>query len=148
MRRISCILKTEAAVESNVDYWYFPKALFKIWNADPFNDQGHFGIIWYVFIVVTILAMLFRDKIAVSLALGCWLWMAWMQWGVQSPQGDPIAKYIRYISMIVPVQCLTFGAVLLATNEILKNHQQGYYRFICPSAYSPYMGRNSYSKGG
>jgi len=46
-----------------------------------------------------------------ALALGCWLWIAYLQWGVQSPKGEPIAKYIRYISMIVPIQCLVFGAI-------------------------------------
>ena len=116
----TCVLKTEEAVESNVDYWYFPRALFKIWNPDPFSDEGHFGIIWYAFIVITILAMLFRDKITISLALGCWLWIAYMQWGIQSPQGDPIAKYIRYISMIVPVQCLVFGAVFWRLTKFSK----------------------------
>jgi hypothetical protein len=118
--RFSCILKTEKAVESNTDYWYFPRALFKIWNTDPFRDEGHFGIIWYVFIVVTILAILFRDKIAISLALGCWLWLAYLQWGGHLLLGEPIAKYIRYISMIVPVQCLVFGAVFWRLKNFSK----------------------------
>jgi 4-amino-4-deoxy-L-arabinose transferase-like glycosyltransferase len=109
--RISCILKTEAAVDSNVDMTYFPRALFKIWNTNPLQAEGHFGIIWYLFILITVLALFFKDKIALALSLGCWFWIAWMQWGVQSPQGDPIAKYIRYVSMIVPVQCLAFGGV-------------------------------------
>jgi hypothetical protein len=118
--RFSCILQTEAAVESNTDPHYLPKALFKIWNTNPLNDEGHFGIIWYLFIIITILTIILREKIAMSLALGCWLWLAFLQWGVQSPEGDPIAKYIRYISMIVPLQCLAFGAIIWRLTKFSK----------------------------
>ena len=110
--RFTCILKTESAVVSNKDYKYLLRGLFKLWNIDFLNSQGHFGVIWYLFIVLTIMAVFLKDKIPLSLALGCWLWFFYLQWGVQSPEGTPIAKYIRYFSMIVPLQCLTFGAVL------------------------------------
>jgi hypothetical protein len=110
--RISCILKTEEDVESNIASDYLPRALFKIWNINPLRGEGHFGIIWYLFVVATILALLLKEKLPLALALGCWLWIAYLQWGVQSFDGSPIAKYIRYISMIVPVQCLVFGAIL------------------------------------
>jgi hypothetical protein len=110
--RFTCILKTESAVESNKDTKYLLKALFKLWNIDFLNSEGHFGIIWYLFIGATILTVFLKDKIPLSLALGSWLWLFYLQWGIQSPEGTPIAKYIRYISMIVPLQCLTFGALL------------------------------------
>jgi len=110
--RFTCILKTESAVVSNKDSKYLLRALFKLWNIDFLNSEGHFGVIWYLFIVLTILAVFLKDKIPLSLALGCWLWFFYLQWGVQSPEGTPIAKYIRYFSMIVPLQCLTFGALL------------------------------------
>jgi hypothetical protein len=109
--RISCILKTEEAVASNIDSDYLPRALFKIWNINPLHAEGHFGIIWYLFAIVTILALLLKEKLPFALALGCWFWLAYLQWGVQDQHGDPIAKYIRYISMIVPIQCLVFGAI-------------------------------------
>jgi len=110
--RFSCILKTEEAIASNKEYGYLPKALFKLWDIDPLFDEGHFGIIWYLFVIATILALLPREKLPLALALGCWLWIAYLQWGVQSLDGTPIAKFIRYISMIVPRQCLVFGAII------------------------------------
>jgi 4-amino-4-deoxy-L-arabinose transferase-like glycosyltransferase len=112
LARFSCILETEAAVQSNREYGYLPKVLFKIWNINPFHDEGHFGIIWYLFIIVTVLALLLKQKLPLALALGCWLWLVYLQWGVQSYDFTPIVKFIRYISMIVPVQCLVFGAIL------------------------------------
>ncbi|MFA5554640.1 MAG: glycosyltransferase family 39 protein [Phycisphaerae bacterium] len=110
--RFSCILQTEEAVESNTNYWYYPRALFKLFNTNPLDDEGHFGIIWYLFAVVTITALLLKQKTVFALAMGCWLWMAFLQWGFQSPKGCPIAKHIRYISMIAPIQCLVIVAVL------------------------------------
>ncbi len=112
LARFDSILRTEAVVKSETSYGYLPRTLFKIWNTIPLHDEGHFGIIWYLFIVVTILALLLKKKVSLALALGCWLWLAYFQWGVQSPEGAPIARYIRYISMIVPIQCLVFGAIL------------------------------------
>jgi len=112
LTRFNCILKTEAIVHSNIDYEYLPRTLFKVWNTHPFNKEGYFGIIWYLFIIVSILALLLKKKLPLALALGCWLWLAYLQWGVQDTDGTPIARYIRYISMIVPIQCLVFGAIL------------------------------------
>ncbi len=110
--RFTCILKTESAVVSNKNPGYLPRTLFKLWNIDFLHSEGRFGVIWYLFIVVTILSVFLKDKIPLALALGSWLWLFYLQWGVQSPEGTPIAKYIRYISMIVPLQCLVFGALL------------------------------------
>jgi hypothetical protein len=131
LAKINCILETEKAVVSNIDPEYLPSTLFNVWDLN-FLYEGRFGIIWYLFIVVTILALLMsgfvwklpvatrshrgerpdkKDKLPLALALGCWLWLAYIQWGVQSLNGDPIAKHIRYISMIVPIQCLVFGAI-------------------------------------
>jgi hypothetical protein len=110
--RFNSILQTERIIPSNKSYGYLPKALLKLWNTNPLHDEGYFGIIWYLFIIVTILALLLKEKLPLALALGCWLWLGYLQWGIQSPEGTPIAKYIRYISMIVPIQCLVFGAIL------------------------------------
>jgi hypothetical protein len=121
--RFNCILKTEEAVESNINYLYLPKALFKIWNTNPLYDEGHFGIIWYLFAIITILAIVLRERIALALAIGCWLWLAYIQWGGHLLLGEPIAKYIRYFSMIVPIQCLVLGAIwgrLFKFSKILK----------------------------
>ena len=118
--RYACILKTESAVVSNKQLDYLPRTLFKLWNINFLSDEGHFGIIWYLFIPLTILAVFIKDKIPFALALGCWLWLAYLQWGVQSPQGTPIAKYIRYISMIAPLQCLVFGAVIAYYFQYVK----------------------------
>ncbi|MBN2021062.1 MAG: glycosyltransferase family 39 protein [Sedimentisphaerales bacterium] len=118
--RFSCILRTEEAVKSNTDYSYLPRALFKIWNTNPLNDEGHFGIIWYVFIIITIAAIFLKEKTATALALGCWLWLAYIQWGGKLVLGEPIAKYIRYFSMIVPLQCLAFGAILWRLTNFSK----------------------------
>jgi len=112
LTRFNCILKTEAIIQSNIDYEYLPRTLFKVWNMNPLYDESHFGIIWYLFIIVSIVALLLKRKLPLALALGCWLWLAYLQWGIQDPDGTPIARYIRYISMIVPIQCLVFGAIL------------------------------------
>ncbi|MEO0294170.1 MAG: glycosyltransferase family 39 protein [candidate division WOR-3 bacterium] len=112
--KIFCILQTEEEVLSNKEFLYLPKVLFKIINIDPspLSGEGHFGIIWYLFIFITILTLFLKDKLSLSFALGCWFWLFYLQWGIQSPEGTPIARYTRYISMIVPLQCLTFGGVL------------------------------------
>lgn len=110
--RFTCILNTEQVISSNKDPSYLPRTLFKVFNAKPLYEEGHFGIIWYLFIIATIATLFLKDKLVLALALGCWVWLAYIQWGIQSPEGTPIARYIRYISMIVPLQCLVFGAVL------------------------------------
>jgi len=110
--RFTCILKTEAAVVSNKNPEYLPRTLFKVWNINPFNEEWHFGILWHLFVIVTILALFLKEKLPLALALGCWLWLGYLQWGIQSLDGTPIARYICYISMIVPLQCLAFGAIL------------------------------------
>ena len=112
LARFSCILKTEAAVVSNKNYEYLPRTFFKLSNINHVSDEGHFGIIWYLFIIASILTFFMKQKLPKALALGCWLWVGYIQWGVQSPEGTPIAKYIRYMSMIVPLQCIIFGAIL------------------------------------
>ena len=112
LARFYCILKTEAAVVSNKNPEYLPRTLFKVFNANPLYDEGHFGIIWYLFVIVSTSALLLKQKLILALALGCWLWLGYLQWGVQSFNLTPITKYIRYISMVVPIQCLAFGAIL------------------------------------
>jgi 4-amino-4-deoxy-L-arabinose transferase-like glycosyltransferase len=49
--RFTCILNTESIITSNKDSGYLPRTLFKIFNANPLYEEGHFGIIWYLFIV-------------------------------------------------------------------------------------------------
>jgi hypothetical protein len=110
--RFVCILNTERVISSNKEVGYLPRTLFKIFDANPLYEEGHFGIIWYLFIIASISTLFLKDKLPLALALGCWFWLAYLQWGIQSPEGTPIAKYIRYVSMIVPLQCLVFGAVL------------------------------------
>ncbi|MFA5554639.1 MAG: hypothetical protein WCZ89_01130 [Phycisphaerae bacterium] len=109
--RFKCILDTERVITSNKERSYLPRTLFKVFGVVPLYEEGHFGIIWYLFIIVTIFTFFMKDKLPLALALGCWLWLAYIQWGIQSPEGTPIARYIRYISMIVPLQCLVFAAV-------------------------------------
>ncbi len=97
LARFDCILRTEAAVASNKEYGYLPRALFKIWNINPLHDEGYFGIIWYLFVIVTILALLLfvlrsttgngKQKLPLALALGCWLWIAYLQWGGPIAEG-------------------------------------------------------------
>lgn len=118
--RFKCILDTERVITSNKEQSYLPRTLFKIFGAVPLYEEGHFGIIWYLFIIVTIFTFFMKDKLPLALALGCWLWLAYIQWGIQSPEGTPIARYIRYISMIVPIQCLVFAAAFGAFLKISK----------------------------
>jgi hypothetical protein len=110
--RFACILNTEQVITSNNDPWYLPRTLFKVLGANPLYEEGHFGIIWYLFIIISVSTLFLKDKLPLSLALGCWLWLAYIQWGGHLLLGEPIAKYIRYVSMTVPLQCLVFGAVL------------------------------------
>jgi hypothetical protein len=118
--RFTCILNTERVITSNKDSWYLPRTLFKVFGANPLFEEGHFGIIWYLFIIATVSTVFLKDKLALALAIGCWLWLAYIQWGGHLLLGEPIAKYIRYISMIVPLQCLVFGAVLGRLLEFSK----------------------------
>ena len=121
LARFNCILETESIVESNESKEYLKRTLFKVFHLNLYNEEGHFGILWYLFAVATILALYFKKKVALALALGCWLWLAYLQWGFQSFDLDPITKYIRYISMIVPLQCMVFGAIFSHLCALSKN---------------------------
>ena len=118
--RITCILNTEQVITSNNNPWYLPRTLFKVFGVNPLYEEGHFGIIWYLFIIASIATLFLKDKLPLALTLGCWLWLAYLQWGGHLLLGEPIAKYIRYISMIVPLQCLVFGIILVRLVEYSK----------------------------
>lgn len=132
--RLVCILNTEQVITSNKDSWYLPRTLFKVFGANPLYEEGHFGIIWYLFIIASVATLFLKNKLPLALALGCWLWLGYLQWGIQSPEDTPIARYIRYISMIVPLQCLVLGVVLGRLLEYTKKLKAGYNHFVyCPA---------------
>ena len=110
--RISSIISTEQVVSSNKESEYLPRVLFRIFDANPFHDEAHFGVLWYFFMFFTFLALFQRQWIAFGFAASAWLVLGYLQWGVMSLEGSPIAKYIRYLSMIVPLKCLAIGGVL------------------------------------
>lgn len=112
LARVVAITETERVISSNTASGYLPRVLFKIRAIDPMHDEAHFGVLWYVFSFVTLLALLRRQWVALGLAVSVWLVLGYLQWGVVSLDGSPIARYIRYLSMIAPLQCLTISGVL------------------------------------
>ena len=123
LARINCILDTESVVVSNKNPYYYPQALFKILHPNFYGHEGCFGIIWYIFILTTLYSFIKRTWVAFGISLSTWFLLAYMQWGWQGPDGTPIAKYIRYISMLVPLQCLAMSnafANCINQNKIWK----------------------------
>jgi hypothetical protein len=64
-----------------------------------------------VFILTTLWAVFKKKWISAGLSASTWLVIGYLQWGIMSLDGMPITKYVRYISMIVPFQCLAMGVV-------------------------------------
>jgi hypothetical protein len=110
--RIHTIVATEAAVSSSRDMSNLPRGLFKIRCAVLHYDEGWFGFLWYIFIGLSAAALLQKNREAAALSVGCWLVLAYLQWGVVSLDGTIITKYIRYLSLIVPLQCAAIGGIL------------------------------------
>ncbi|ETR73638.1 MAG: hypothetical protein OMM_00791 [Candidatus Magnetoglobus multicellularis str. Araruama] len=110
--RIHAIIQTENIIGSNKSLEYLPRVLFKIKEVNFSNEEGHFGILWYLFIVLTICMFFQKQWLICGFACGVWLVVFYFQWGVMSLDGTPITKYIRYLSMIVPLQCLAIGGIL------------------------------------
>jgi len=117
LARIPAIMETEKAVVSNKATSYLPRVLFRVCNTNPLHDEGHFGFLWYAFIAFTLLAILQKQWVSLGLAASVWLVLGYLQWGVISFDGSPITKYIRYLSMIVPLQCLAIGGVLARLSQ-------------------------------
>ncbi len=107
--RLSCIQLTEQSITSNRDPLYYPQALFLLTTPSADSTLGYFGLVFYVFTAATIVALVTKDRLVGAFAGATWLVLAYLQWGVISFDGTPITKYIRYLSMIVPVQCLTLA---------------------------------------
>jgi hypothetical protein len=112
LARIHTIMATEAAVSSSRDLTFLPRALFKVGHPVLHYDEGWFGLLWYIFIGLSLVALLQKNREAAALSAGCFLVLAYLQWGVISPDGTIITKYIRYLSLIVPLQCAAIGGVL------------------------------------
>ena len=110
--RFHSIVETEKAVGSNTELDYYPSRLFDLWGGPPSADFGHFGFLWYVLIPVPILALLRMDRNALWMSLGVWATLAFLQWGETPFAGEPIAKFIRYLTMLMPLACLSIGAVV------------------------------------
>lgn len=111
LARIYAIINTEKVMSSNKSFDYLPETLFSLFQTDYLTDNGHFGILWHVFILTTIWAFYKKQWITAGLSASVWLVIGYLQWGIMSVDGTPITKYIRYISMIVPIQCLGMGVV-------------------------------------
>ncbi len=112
--RIVSIAQTEGSIGTNRDLGYYPRVRFKVVAPEPFDHEGHFGIMWYLFALVPFVAWFRKNKTALALSIAGWVVMAYLQWGVISPEGQPIGKYIRYLSMIVPFQCLSLAGIVSA----------------------------------
>jgi hypothetical protein len=112
LARIHAIIQTENIIGSNKSLEYLPRVLFKIKNVNYFNEEGHFGVLWHLFIMLTVCIFFLRQWMLFGFACGVWLVVLYFQWGIMSMDGTLITKYIRYLSMIVPLQCLTIGGIL------------------------------------
>jgi hypothetical protein len=98
-------------IVSNKDPSYLPRTLFRLFYVNPIHDEGHFGILWYLFIFIPLLAWIQKKWMALGISVSVWLILAYIHWGIMSLEGEPITKYIRYLSMIAPLQCLVIAAV-------------------------------------
>jgi hypothetical protein len=109
LARIRTTQATESVISSERRPDYLPRVLFDIVNVDYFDHEGHCGIQWYIFILFTACAFIARERICMGIATGVWLVLAYLQWGIMSPDLTPISKHIRYLSLTIPFVCLVSG---------------------------------------
>jgi hypothetical protein len=111
--RLNIIHFEEQRVLTNTSAAYYPRALFRVLDADFSAQEGHFGWLAYLFLASLPVLVWFRSRRALALWASVLVMMLWFQYGIMTPEGRPIAKWIRYLIVLGPFASLACSEALL-----------------------------------
>lgn len=124
--RFAVIHEEEKRVLTNTAMDYYPLAFFKVNNLDFSASQGHFGLFWYLFVGSSIYLLALRKRQPFFLLFGIWLILFYLQFGVMTVTGRPIAKWIRYMEMILPFVTMIVSFSLISFGRIGRARWKGW----------------------
>ncbi len=113
--RFSIFHAEELRVVTNTDMNYYPRVLFNIHNPNFFAHEGHFGFFAYLLVPYALFLLYKRDKISIIFFLFLIIVMLYLQFGIMTFTGKPIAKWVRYLVIFVPfISIISSRSTLLA----------------------------------
>ncbi len=116
--RIKVVQSAIATYPTNTALSYYPITFFTIRNIDFSAGQGHFGFFWYLFVVSSFYLLIFRKKQIFFLLFGMWGILCYFQFGVNSLEGHLIAKWIRYMEMLLPFVTMIAGFAVMSFGKM------------------------------
>ena len=80
-------------------------------------QEGHFGLLAYLFLASFPALLWSRSRRALALWASVLLIMLWFQYGIMTLEGRSIAKWIRYLIVLLPFASLACSEALLAVGR-------------------------------
>ena len=96
---------------------YYPRALFRIRQLDFSAQEGHFGLLAYLFLASFPALLWSRSRRGLALWTSVLLIMLWFQYGIMTLEGRSIAKWIRYLIVLLPFGSLACSEALLSVGR-------------------------------
>ena len=115
--RLNIIHLEEQRVLTNLAADYYPRALFRIRQLDFSAQEGHFGLLAYLFLASFPALLWSRSRRALALWASVLLIMLWFQYGIMTLEGRSIAKWIRYLIVLLPFASLACSEALLSVGR-------------------------------
>ncbi len=100
--RLKVIHETELTVVTNLDPNYYPRILTRIINPDVWAQEGKIGIFFYVLLFSSFYLLIKKDKKSYFFILWLTFILLYLQFGVMTLTFRPIAKWARYLIIILP----------------------------------------------
>ncbi|MEM5835123.1 MAG: glycosyltransferase family 39 protein [Candidatus Aenigmatarchaeota archaeon] len=120
--RLKIVHHTEETIDTNIDYWYYPRILTKVINPNFEVQEGKIGIIFYMLLVSSFYLIKNRDKNSYFTILWISLILLYLEFGIMTLSFRTIAKWARYLIIILPPisivianfinKCKVFGTLL------------------------------------
>jgi 4-amino-4-deoxy-L-arabinose transferase-like glycosyltransferase len=110
--RLKVIHETESTVGTNLDPYYYPRILTKVTNPDFWAQEGKLGFFFYLTCFSSVFLLLRRDKKSYFLILWVLFLLLYLQFGVMTINFRPIAKWARYLIIILPPSVLIVSRFL------------------------------------
>ena len=111
--RLNIIHFETQRVLTNTAANYYPRTLFRVLDADFSAQEGHFGLLAYVFLASFPVLFWARSRRALAFWASVLVMMLWFQYGIMTSGGRPIAKWIRYLIVLGPFVSLACSEALL-----------------------------------
>ena len=115
--RLNIIHFETQRVLTNTAANYYPRTLFRVLGADFSAQEGHFGLLAYLFLASFPVLCWARSRRALALWASVLVIMLWFQYGIMTSEGRPIAKWIRYLIVLGPFASLACGEALLVVGR-------------------------------